>query len=468
MQKTRELSSEPMTNDDAKPAEGVGPRIEGYNGPFIMIRLPTLGSLDKLYGHALAFEIQRQIGGLVEQHLGAHTLFWLSDRYGVQVHKPMDVPSLQLRLQDLSHDLSRGLTLTLDGHQTQIQWVNHPSLGVVTACQGLNLAERIAMANEALNHLGSLMHKVQPPLNISYHDSQSSTHHDANTGGTVEPSEWRKEKALRIGLQEQALELEFKPAKDALTDGLAGFRVKFQPLIRYDDMEVRLNHSEILRLGGKIGLGPEINLILIRNALNQCRIWNMLVPGNDATITAPMDIDTLVQNQERIYELLMQYNDVAGRLIMALEIGENSVAESFPAALNSCIADLHRKTGARFALTEFGLSKKNLRMAQELDVQVVYLAGQWPETATSHSFSDPILPNLIELLHSLRTEVVGTNISTQRQLDNLKGANIDRYEPSQKTSPALREDEALALLEAHQNTVASTVINARYRFRKAP
>lgn len=106
-------------------------------------------------------------------------------------------------------------------------------------------------------------------------------------------------------------------------------------------------------------------------------------------------------------------------------------------------------------------------MAQKIDVQVIFLASQWPNKTTSHTFNDPILSSLIELLHSFRTEVVATNIGTKVQLTNLKNARIDGYESSIQTQAALSENEALSLIDQQQTAIFSTVINAQFRFRHA-
>lgn len=450
-----------MTNDDHNTNHSEsGTKIESRTGSFLIIQLPPLDGLKQIHGYSLDFAVQRAIKKVTSDNLGDHTQVWLDDRIAVQLHTERAQSELRSSVTSFAKELDRGLTISLDGTNTQIQWVNRPRIGVLENPSKLDLAQRIACSDEAVRSVQDLGFQIRAPLNVAYYQ-------EAITSSEREGTDWRKEKALRLALQNQELELQFSPVCAAATNGLAGFRSQFRTLIKYDKSRIQISHPEIMEISERIGFKGESNQLLLKSALNQCRIWQLLVPGNDASITIPVNTDAIIENQSSIFELLKIYSDVASRIVIALEVHEGSVTASELPALNATVSELHRLTGVRFALTDFGMSKLNLSMAQEVDVQVIYLAGQWPDTATSHTFNDPILPNLIELLHSLRTEVVATNVASDTQLQNLKKARIDWYEPSTRNEQALREDQALDLIENHQKTIANTVINAQFRFRHA-
>lgn len=440
-----------------------GEGLEQMSAAFLMIQLPSLDTFKQGYDQPgeVDFMIQGAIGELVDLHIGDHTLIPIKGKLGIQVHSDLPKGHGRTCIANFAMALDQGITLKFSTAHTQLQWVSRPRIGVLESCKNVDLAQRIAQAAEALDSMSNMGHRLRAPMNVAYFNDVSSV----VKGDRM--SNWRKERVLRVALQDQELELEFIPAKDAITDSLTGFRASFASIVKYDGAEVRLKHADIMQASDRLGLAKECSFLALKSALNQCRVWQLLVPGNDTSITISLDADILMQTQSSILAMLRTYKEVANQVIIALNVNSNSVVANQLRSLNEMITDLNESTGVRFAITEFGMSHLNLQMAQEVDVQVIYLAGQWPDTSTSHTFNDPILPSLIELLHSFRTEVVATNIGTEAQLKNLKSARIDRYESSTLRHSALCEDEALHLIEQQQVAISSTIINAQFRFRHA-
>lgn len=443
--------------------ENIGASIEDKSATFFMVQLPSLDALKQSHDRSsdVDFMVQDAIEELVNQHIGEHSIIRMRDKLGVQIHKHMPKAHGRTCIMNFAVALDKGIVLKSAHSHTQLQWVDRPCIGVLESCADVNLAERIARTNEALDSMASMGHQLRAPLNIAYYSA-------ATDGSTVDRmSNWRKERALKTALLNQEMELEFVPIYGASTDTLAGFRASFAPIIKYDGAEIRFKHSDIYEISNRLGLSEACNFLALKTALNQSRAWQALVPGNDTEITIPLDADVLMHAQQSILEMLKTYGDVASKLTIALNIDKESVAAKHFDHLNATICDLHQITGVRFAITEFGMSNLNLEMAQKIDVQVIFLASQWPNKTTSHTFNDPILSSLIELLHSFRTEVVATNIGTKVQLTNLKNARIDWYESSIQTQSALSENEALSLIDQQQTAISSTVINAQFRFRHA-
>lgn len=443
-----------QSTDDHNPEK----EIESYNGAFLMIKLPTINGLKEAYGKTLELDLQRAISDVTNEHLGTHTPIYLLDKVALQLHSSISEDELRRSIRSWAEDIGKGLRFEVKGNLVEIKWVSHPAISVIKDTGELNLSSRIAQASHALGNLDTLGYQLRAPMNIAYVDQTVKA-------TSKSASEWRKEKAVRIAIQNQELDLEFVPARNAVTGSIDGFRAFYAPLIRFDNTQIKLTHNKIMAVSEKIGLGGDCNLLMLKTALNQCRVWQLLMPNNDATLTIPISVDTLMEHQSTVFDMLSAYNDVTGRVNLALQIPSDPRATNHLQALNATVFDLHVKTGVKFALTDFGMSQLNLQMAQEVDVQIIYLADQWPETITAQQFSDPILHNLINLLHTLRVEVVATNISTETQLDNLKTANIDSYESCQRKEPPITQSKALRMIEKHQTNIARTVINAQYRFR---
>src|SRR5690606_30683139 len=345
---------------------------------FILIQMPSLEGLKKAYGLDFELAMLQSIKRISTSRMGKHTLVWLNNKVGIQMHEPLEISALKDEVRELAAQLGKGLSLSIKDLNIQVNWVNQPLIGVVGSCTELNASERIEKANLALKTISGLDRNLQAPLNIAFY-------HAPDGQNEIQASHWRRERALRSALQGQELGLQFWPVRDALTDALAGFRAEFKTLVKYDRTEIRLTHHDILTLSTRIGAEHEANLILLKSALNQCRIWQLLVPGNDISITIPVHADTLMQNQSIIADLLNTYADVAGKVVIAIEVKEGSMSARHLPALNATVRDLHKASGIRFALTEFGLSSLNLSMAQEVDVHMIYLAEQWPESAMPHT-----------------------------------------------------------------------------------
>lgn len=424
--------------------------------PFIVIQLPMLQTLKESHGSKFESALQEALTGLVESVIGRHCAIWDNRRMCIQVLDADAANNIHPRVEKLSRDLEKGLKLQLTGADLQITWVERPLIGVVEHCQGLTAPQRLTNGCKALKALEGMAHQLRAPMNIAYFQAESEQ----------QPTLWRKQKAVRLALQNQELELQFSPIFDSVTDALAGFHTKLKPIVTHDQTEIRLNHDDIVSISDTLKADVECSLTIFKLALHQCRVWQLLIPGNDMSITVQLDADSLMCGSQHFQDLASHYDDVSDQILIALHVREDSTAADHLPDLNSVIEKMHKKTGVRFAITEFGMGSLHFQMAQELSVQRIYLANQWPDNAAANSFENPILPELINLLHTFRIEVVATNVNSEAQLQNLKHAHVDQYERSIRKQPYMDESTTIQMIENHQLTIAQTVINAQYRFRK--
>ncbi|KXS54599.1 MAG: Uncharacterized protein AWU57_1022 [Marinobacter sp. T13-3] len=440
---------------------------EQMHGSFIQIALPNMEQVRPIYGRMAMLACMKSLESMAEKHLGPVTVVWLHKTAAFQIHDAH--PTMEAATQAIERfydDLCQGIDLNIDGAKVELHWINRPLMAVVEQGTIKITGERFNRAREMLEAME--MGVGNPTTESKRRILMSSAFQTPKERLRDQANDWRRQQALQDALINQGIHLTFREVRATLTDTLIGYTASPAPLTvpGCSSHEPPIDARQMWALARRSGARTELAMTLLRTALNQLRIWQVLVPANDIALTIEVEVDCLIENQDAISCLLKEYSDVSDRLVVAMTLDDNCRAFKEQELTGATIADLHEFTGTRFALSDMGFGEGRKRIAQTFGAHAAYLAPQWGASQGFYEKAKPIIRSLVRVLHTMRSEVIATNMSMANTNPyELADLGIDAYElrPDSRHGE-LTEDDAILQIERHQQSIASTVINARFRF----
>lgn len=449
----------------------VNVEAENMKGCFVKIGLPNIEKLRATYGHMLMLSAMKSIEGVAKAHLGDVTVIWLHKAAAIQVHKASETLDDAMRnLYSFYDAISQGLTLSLDGKAVELHWASEPLMAVIDQGSDRSISQRFIRTGDMLHALETLGGKEARHGNRRViMDSEFKSPSEIIQG---QVSDWRRQETFHDALTNNGIGLGFKEIRSTVTNSLNGFSASINPipLDAKEGQTPAITDLQMWMLAEHVGATDDLTVTLIRLALNQLRVWSVLISNNDATITISVPADSITENQERIYQLLKRYRDVSHRLITALKLSDKTFSLKNRPLLIATVTDLTESTGTQFALAEMGLTHGKLEIVQKLSVVATYLPPHWADGARFYENGQPVVANLTNALHKFRSEVIASNINPQKTpLSSLMKLGIDSYVVANHPPAAatMTADQAIIAIKNQEDSISKTVIDSRLRFQQA-
>jgi diguanylate cyclase (GGDEF)-like protein/PAS domain S-box-containing protein len=258
------------------------------------------------------------------------------------------------------------------------------------------------------------------------------------------------ESAFRRGLDANELVVHYQPVVSVRTGEVTGF----EALVRWN----RPGHG-IVMPGDFLSIAEDTGLIVpmgkqvLRIACAQIAAWSRQFPGACPRVAVNLSAGQVGQT-DLVADVERSLTESgATPSLLCIEITETLLMQDTPATIDTL--NRLRELGVALAIDDFGTGYSSLSYLRRLPVTVlkidqsfIFELGLDPQGAT-------IVASVIDLAHALGMECVAEGVESEIHLATLARLGCDEMQGF-LFSPAVRADEATALIRRHFPTPAST------------
>ncbi|KRW61127.1 EAL domain-containing protein [Pseudomonas sp. TTU2014-080ASC] len=380
-------------------------RQSGRSIALLHIDLDRFKILNDSLGHEVADQLLRQVSRRLSQALPeADTLARLSgDEFAVIIDSYTNLSSLARLASRLLSKLR--VPMTVGGHELVIS----ASLGIsLMPDNAREIPALVSQANMAMQHA---KHLGGNTLQFFTDNLQACT-----------LERLQLETQLRKGIADGQLEVFYQPKLCLATDGIFAA----EALVRWRHPELGLMPpSDFISLAEETGLIGSIGEIVLRQACQQARIWQMEGPG---PVRVSVNLSVHQLRQGNLYSLVCQTLEET-RLpphLLELELTESQLLDNVESVI-STFRQL-RQLGVKLAIDDFGTGYSSLSYLKRFPVDYVKIDQSFIRDLTPGSEDAAITRAIIAMAHSLELKVVAEGVETTEQLEFLRSQRCDEVQ----------------------------------------
>lgn len=225
------------------------------------------------------------------------------------------------------------------------------------------------------------------------------------------------ERALRQAIVEERLQTWYQPIVAAEGHAL----LRMEALARWDDPELgRVEPSTFMAIAERAGLAPELDLLMLRNAVAALAEVQKLVPG--AGVSINVSVQSLLDDTYMRNAIPICNRAGLPRGSVMLELTE-TVLSSNEAMLLAPLATL-RGQGIRLQLDDFGVGYSSLGRLAQLDPAGIKLDGTFVRNRHTQE-GENICRAIIGMARQLDMRITAEYVETPEDAEFLRAAGCD-------------------------------------------
>lgn len=224
---------------------------------------------------------------------------------------------------------------------------------------------------------------------------------------------------LRQAIEHDQLVLHYQPKIE-----LQGGQVtSLEALVRWEHPQRGLIYpDQFISLAEHSGLIGELLLVVLNNALQQCKVWHAL--GVDLPVAINLSVRNLHDRQlpDQIIQLLRKYDLPAERL--EVEITESVIMSDPPRTME--VLTRLSNMGIRLAIDDFGIGYSSLGYLKKLPVDEIKIDKSFVIGMATDRDDAAIVRSTVELAHNLGLKVVAEGVETRELYTMLAALGCDK------------------------------------------
>jgi diguanylate cyclase (GGDEF)-like protein len=379
-------------------AQALDELAAGESAAVLLIDLDRFKEVNDSLGHDAGDELLKDVGRRLVSVAGDAAVSRLGgDEFAVVVPRTSAVEAIEL-----GHELRRAIEAP--GSVRGIPVSVDASIGVALAPEdGYDVAQLIRRADVAM-----YLAKQNRGAVVRY--DVEADRNDASK--LVLMTE------LRVAVEREELDVHYQPIV-ATRDGTLR---KVEALVRWHHPTKGLiPPSQFLPLAEHTRLVIDLDRLVLRKAIRQCRIWRKA--GFELGVTANLTVlDLLETTVAADVEKLLSEEDFPAEAL-TIEITEGAFAHD-PARVRRTL-DALRALGVQVAIDDFGTGYSSLSYLRDLPVDLLKIDRSFVSDLPDSEANAAIISATIELSHRLGLTVVAEGVETDGQYECLNRLGCD-------------------------------------------